>query len=195
MGLLAQPLVDLADNTAWINFVGDRYQEETCYLCWESCMCSSSSPPSLERCWANVPTGQRGAISSCWLSSVIAGLSASPQASQYILTEEQDEHSHTYTHRFRNGKAAGRQRRRVTPQAAQVSQRGTGGTWPSIWHAAFIPAAMCLAAEWVAWFYLYCFVTWYSFRTIQNDRIWGLDLLTSRGPFPRLWFSESMQEL
>lgn len=72
-------------------------------------MCSSSSLPSPERCWTNVPTGQRGAISSYWLSSVITGLSASPQASQYILTKEQDEHSHTHTyiHKWEGSRQAG----------------------------------------------------------------------------------------
>lgn len=124
-------------------------------------MCSSSSLPSLERCWTNVPTGQCGAISSCWLSSVIAGLSASPQASQYILTEEQDEHSHTHT--YIQKWEGSRQAREESHSTGYAGLTVWDRTWPSVWHRCFHTCAVCLAAEWVAQLYLYCFVTWDSF--------------------------------
>lgn len=45
---------DFADITGWINFTGDWCQEATCYLCCESCICSWSSLPSLNK-WSHWP--------------------------------------------------------------------------------------------------------------------------------------------
>lgn len=80
------------------------------------------SPP-----WTNAPTSQPGAISSCWLCSVITGLSVCPQTSQFVLTDKQNEQSctRTHTHTVRKGRRTGWRGRRGK-QAGEVGSE----PWP-----------------------------------------------------------------
>lgn len=182
-------MVVFADNTRWINSVGDWCQEKTCYLWWESCMCSSNSLPSLERCWTNVLTGQCGAISSCWLSSVIAGLSASPQASQYILTEEQDEHGHTHTYIQKWGGS----------RQAREESHPTGCAGLTVWDRGNLALNLTSLLSYLVpcvllqngWLDFICIALSLGILSVQfRMTASGGWTHWSRGPFQCLWFRE-----